>query len=359
MRSPNTFNDGSVFLWLTRFDRGECREKADYPSTAYNPYFSLAGRLALGDKCSLPIAMPPHISPHPIRRPRLKLALLCAALAAALPARPAVAKLGEDMPALIRRFGSNYQAAKPGRWADEAYKFVCQSFQVEVTLKAGHSVSEYYFCYKPLVDGKPPASIWQGIRVKNAPGVKWKPDGSGGLVSADGHFTTWFSTENLPEQSTCAIGINDYYTMKEGQYATAPPLPSTTPVAEKADSRSNTGTVMVVSQIIKRVQMPGAFYGTTPGFRYFFAIRNLGKTAFVGRVTIRVQRREGATNRSEAFAVTLPPSGSSNVYVDAYTGPEPFGGDFSISGFSFIVDDGPPSPQTPLSTRFEDMTAYQ
>ena len=359
MRSPNSLSDGSVFLLLTRFDRGKCREKDDYSSTDYNPYFRLAGLLLSGDKCNPTIVMRPQTFPFLIRHPRLKFTLLCAALAAAFSPHPAVAKLGEDMPALIRRFGSIYQATKPGRWADEAYKFVSKNCQVEVTIKAGHSVAEYYFCYKPLVDGKPPASIWQGIRLKNAPGAKWKPDGHGGLVSADGHFTTWYSTENLPEQSTCAIGINDYYTMKEGQYATVSPLPSTTPVAEKADSRSNTAAVTVVSQIIKRVQMPGAIYGTTSGFRYFFAIRNLGKTAFAGRVTIRVQRREGATNRSETFTVTLPPSGSSNVYVDAYTGPEPFGGDFSISGFSFVVDDGPPSSQTPLSTRFEDMTVYQ
>ena len=132
----------------------------------------------------------------------------------------ASAKLGEDLPALVKRFGSNYQPLKPLRWTDAAYKFESKNCQVEVALKAGHSVSECYFCFQPLVNGKPPENIWRGIRIKNAPDVKWKSDGHGGFVSMDGHFDTWYNTENLPEQSTCAIVITDYYTMKEGQLAT-------------------------------------------------------------------------------------------------------------------------------------------
>lgn len=135
-----------------------------------------------------------------------------------------------------------------------------------------------------------------------------------------------------------------------------PPVPpKATPVVP---AQSAGAKVTVASQIVKRVMMPGILSGTRPGFRYFFSIQNPGKVAFEGKVLIKVQRREGATNRSDIFAVSLPPGQSRSVYVDAFTGPEPFGGDYSITGFSYAVNDGPPSPQIALATQFEDMTAY-
>ncbi len=123
----------------------------------------------------------------------------------------AVAKLGEDMPALTRRFGSNYRSEPAGRYAEEQYIFESKNLTVRVFLSGGHSVSEIYYGDRPLVNGRPPEAIWRAVREKNVPKMTWMPDGRGGFVSGDRRYTSWFHTEAsaLPTAATYAIGISD------------------------------------------------------------------------------------------------------------------------------------------------------
>ena len=153
--------------------------------------------------------MHPQTSSCFLRHPRFKLALLCAALATALHPRPAVAKLGEDMPALIKRFGSNYQPFSPGQGRGTAYKFESKNFAVTVILVKEHSVLEYYYSDHALINGRPPESIWHAVREKNVPGAKWLPDNRGGFTSADYRYTSWFDTANLPANYTYGLAISD------------------------------------------------------------------------------------------------------------------------------------------------------
>ena len=121
------------------------------------------------------------------------------------------AKLGEDLPALIKRFGNNYRSVPAGRYAEECYEFRSNNFSVNVELSSGHSVSELYFSDHKLVNGRPPESIWRAVLEKNVPKMTWLPDGRGGFVSWDRRYVSWFHTDAavLPPACTYAIGVSD------------------------------------------------------------------------------------------------------------------------------------------------------
>ena len=121
------------------------------------------------------------------------------------------AKLGEDLPALIKRFGNNYRSVPAGRYAEQRYEFRSGNFSVDVDVSNGRSVAELYYGDHKLVTGRPPENIWRALLEKNVPRMTWLPDGHGGFVSWDRRYVSWFhiDTTVLPTTATYAIGISD------------------------------------------------------------------------------------------------------------------------------------------------------
>lgn len=107
MRSPKTLRDGSGFVrLLTRFDRGEHRDGAVYPSTDYNPYLGLAGSGPLRQNASCRGVLPLST----MKRPHLRaLVVLSAALTCA----------GCDVEVNRMERAANIGAAVEQRQADE------------------------------------------------------------------------------------------------------------------------------------------------------------------------------------------------------------------------------------------------
>ncbi len=84
----------------------------------------------------------------------------------------AQAKLGETVPQLIKRFGSNYTIESDT--AGKRYKFRSDKLRVDVLVSDDASIAETYFSDKPLTaSGEPPNDIVREILKTNVPQSRW------------------------------------------------------------------------------------------------------------------------------------------------------------------------------------------
>ena len=148
---------------------------------------------------------------------RLPVILAASALAVLLLSAPtAHAKLGESKNQLTARFGHNVRQEAPPRLGDESFTFTLPDMAVTVIMAGGRSVQEVYYTKKPLdFDGLPPFPLWEAIRAKSVPGVKWNFDRSGHCVTPDGVYTSW--VEAAADRSTGYtghIGVANYLALR-------------------------------------------------------------------------------------------------------------------------------------------------
>jgi hypothetical protein len=89
-----------------------------------------------------------------------------------LPNLKTYAKLGETLPQLIHRFGSHYKTV-PAEDNETLYEFSVGTFDVDVAVNHGVSVSECYYSFKPLVNDRAPEEVVKAILKTNVPDKKW------------------------------------------------------------------------------------------------------------------------------------------------------------------------------------------
>ena len=113
------------------------------------------------------------------------------------------------------------------------------------------------------------------------------------------------------------------------------------------------GPISVENTSIAVGQIPGVFYGTNPGCRYFFEVKNNGPKTFSGKVEITFlsgTSARGAVDKS--FDLTIAPGQKASVSIDSQTSPA-IGNSGLYTGFSFtafsVVSEGSES----LSTNYD------
>ena len=170
-------------------------------------------------------------SESPGLRARIPRSFACAAIIYTCFAASAHAKLGENAPEVIKRFGTNY--VKENLSIGERYKFRSQNVTVDVTVVDGVSVAETYFSDHPLTEqGEPPNDIVRTVLKTNVPEARWleinaAPLGADyALQSSDGiYIATLKYISPQPEKAIWTMTVAKASLLGQLQPA-APPNPS-------------------------------------------------------------------------------------------------------------------------------------
>ncbi len=141
-----------------------------------------------------------------------------ALLVYALMVSPAVARLNETFPKLLRRFGQPYHTARIAADATECLFHIRQgNFDVQVTLRGGKSIAETYFSTQPRQpNGEPPVEIVRGILQTNVPHARWadQPPRGGhedsALITIDGRYGAWISNDGAWYNPNCTFVVGVY-----------------------------------------------------------------------------------------------------------------------------------------------------
>ncbi|MBK8095053.1 MAG: hypothetical protein IPK32_24565 [Verrucomicrobiaceae bacterium] len=167
-----------------------------------------------------------------------------------------------------------------------------------------------------------------------------------------GHRETTFDLIGAKQAIAAALSKDDI--------SLSPPIKAA--ATPSAVSQGTSKTALEVSNImVKRVKVPGTFFGENIVFRYFFLVENKSKVPFTGQVRIQLINKTTGTNGTAegTFKCEIVGEGAANSYFDASTGPERFHGEYSIVGYLYEVkvgEDVVAKGKFALTDRFEDTT---
>jgi hypothetical protein len=161
----------------------------------------------------------------------------------------AQAKLGETVPQLIKRFGSNYTIESDA--AGKRYKFRSEKLRVDVLVSYDVSVAETYFSDKPLTaSGEPPNDIVLAILKTNVPQTRWtETDASPfeadyALQSSDQKHIAFLKYRRpQPEGSVWTLTVGDPKALPVHKFASSPPVRKVIPSQEKTLYAAEPGTL--------------------------------------------------------------------------------------------------------------------
>ena len=155
-------------------------------------------------------------------RSRLSLAIIRAltGFACLCFSAPIKAKIGENVPQLVKRFGNAYTIEHlPSR---DKYKFRSANVSVDAVVTKGVSVAETYFSDHPLAaNGESPKDIVRAVLKTNAPGLQWvevesKSFGANYALESSDHNCVAFLKYKGPQQEnaiwTMTVARRDSWT---------------------------------------------------------------------------------------------------------------------------------------------------
>ncbi len=114
-------------------------------------------------------------------------------------------------------------------------------------------------------------------------------------------------------------------------------IPTRGQIPVRRASPAVSGPINVQNTVIKAGAIPGVFYGTNPGFRYFFEIKNGGAKSFSGKVEITLLvLNQPAGPPDKTFELNIQPGKTEYVSIDSQSAPA-IGSSGVITGFRFVA----------------------